>query len=171
MSSRSIISAVISFVLYILVQVLLLKNFVLFNTTFCFLYVGFLLLLSLETGPILLMIIAFCAGLTVDIFYDTPGINASASVLIAFLRPHWLSMITPRGGYEEISIPSIKNVDVIWFTIYSLPLIFIHHFAMFYLESGGFSMFFFTFLKVFTSTLLTFFIIILTQYLFYKRTT
>jgi hypothetical protein len=117
------------------------------------------------------MVIAFFTGLSVDIFYDTPGINASASVLIAFLRPHWLNMITPRGGYEEISIPSIKNVDAIWFTIYSLPLIFIHHFAMFYLESGGFSMFFFTFLKVFTSTLFTFFIIILTQYLFYKRTT
>lgn len=171
MSSRNMLSAVISFALYILAQVLLLKNFVLFNTTFCFLYVGFLLLFSLETGAILLMIIAFFTGLTIDIFYDTPGINASASVLIAFLRPHWLSMITPRGGYEEISVPSIKNVDAIWFTIYALPLIFIHHFAMFYLEAGGFSMFFFTFLKVFTSTLFTFFIIILTQYLFYKKTT
>lgn len=171
MSSRNMLSAVISFALYILAQVLLLKNFVLFNTTFCFLYVGFLLLFSLETGAISLMIIAFFTGLTIDIFYDTPGINASASVLIAFLRPHWLSMITPRGGYEEISVPSIKNVDAIWFTIYTLPLIFIHHFAMFYLEAGGFSMFFFTFLKVFTSTLFTFFMIILTQYLFYKKTT
>lgn len=170
MSNRTIISVVISFILYLLAQALVLKNFVLFNTTFCFLYVAFVLLLSLETGPILLMVIAFFTGLSVDIFYDTPGINAAASVLIAFLRPHWLNMITPRGGYEEISVPSIRNVDVIWFSIYSLPLIFIHHFALFYLESGGFSLFFFTLLKVITSTILTFLMIILTQYLFYKKT-
>lgn len=171
MSNRNIISVVISFILYLLVQVLVLKNFVLFNTVFCFLYVAFVLLLSLETGPILLMVIAFFTGLSVDIFYDTPGVNAAASVLMAFLRPHWLNMITPRGGYEEISVPSIRNVDAIWFSIYSLPLIFIHHIALFYLEAGGFSMFFFTFLKVFTSTIFTFLLIILTQYLFYKKTT
>lgn len=171
MSSRNIISTIIAFALYMLVQALLLKNLVLFNTTFCFLYISFILLFPLQAGSILLMTIGFATGLCVDIFYDTPGVNASATVLIAFLRPHWLSMITPRGGYEDISIPSIRNVDLVWFTIYTLPLIFLHHFVLFYIEAGGFGMFFYTFLKILSSTVFTFFILILTQYLFYKKTT
>lgn len=170
MSSRIYISTIVSFFLYVLFQVLLLKNFILFDTAFCFVYVAFILLLPLEIGPLLLMLVAFITGFTIDIFYDSLGINAAASVFIAFLRPYWLKIVTPRGGYEEIVIPSLKSIDFGWFFIYSLPLIFIHQLVLFFLEAGGFDMFFYTLSKVFFSTLLTFFIVVLTQYLFHKKT-
>lgn len=170
MSSRVYISVVVSFIAYLLVQILLLKNFILFDTAFCFLYIGFILMLPLEIGPLLLMVISFAMGLSVDIFYDSIGINAASSVLIGFLRPYWLKIVTPRGGYEEVIIPNLKTLDFGWFFTYSLPLIFIHHFALFFIEAGGFGMFFFTISKVLFSTALTFFILVLTQYLFYKKT-
>lgn len=170
MSSRNYISAGISFFLYVLFQVLLLKNFILFDAAFCFLYVAFILMLPVEIGSLLLMLIAFAVGFTVDIFYDSLGVNAAASVFIAFFRPYWLKIITPRGGYEEVEIPSLKTMDFGWFFIYSFPLIFIHHFILFFLEAGGFMLFFFTLSKVFFSTLLTFFVMVLTQHLFYKKT-
>jgi len=170
MSSRIYISTIVSFFLYVLFQVLLLKNFILFDTAFCFVYIAFVLLLPLEIGPMSLMIVAFITGFSIDIFYDSLGINAAASVFIAFLRPYWLKIVTPRGGYEEIVIPSLKSIDFGWFFIYSLPLIFIHQLVLFFLEAGGFDMFFYTLSKVFFSTILTFFVVVLTQYLFYKRT-
>jgi hypothetical protein len=126
-------------------------------------------MLPLEIGPLLLMFIAFLMGFSVDLFYDSFGVNAAASVFIAFLRPHWLKIVTPRGGYEEVIIPNLKTLDFGWFFTYSLPLIFMHHFALFYLEAGGFSMFFYTLVKVLFSTLFTFFILVLSQYLFYKK--
>ncbi len=169
MSSRNYISVRLSFILYVLFQVLLLKNFVLFDTAFCFLYVAFILMLPVEIGSLLLMLVAFVVGFSVDIFYDSLGINAAASVFIGFLRPYWLKIITPRGGYEEIVIPSLKTMDFGWFFTYSLPLIFIHHLILFFLEAGGFNLFFFTFLKVLFSALFTFFVIVLTQHLFYKK--
>jgi hypothetical protein len=169
MNSRNYISVGVSFFLYVLFQVLLLKNFVLFDTAFCFLYVAFILMLPVEIGPLLLIIVSFLVGFSVDIFYDTLGINAAASAFIGFLRPHWLKVITPRGGYEEIVIPNLKTMDLAWFFTYTLPLIFIHHLILFYLEAGGFDLFFFTFSKVLLSTLLTFFVMILTQHLFYKK--
>lgn len=169
MSSKTYILAAVSFFLYVLFQVLLLKNFVLFDTAFCFLYVAFILMLPLEIGPLVLMLIAFVAGFIIDLFYDSIGINAAASVFIAFLRPFWLNIVTPRGGYEEITIPTLKTLDFGWFFTYSLPLIFIHHLILFYLEAGGFGMFFFTLSKVFFSTLLSFLIIVLSQYVFYKK--
>ncbi len=169
MNSRTYISVVISFFLYVLFQVLLLKNFILFDTAFCFLYVAFILMLPLKIGPLLLMLLAFVIGFSTDLFYDSLGTNAAASVFIAFLRPYWLNLVTPRGGYEEVIIPNLKSIDFGWFFIYTLPLIFIHHFVLFFLEAGGFSLFFFTLSKVFFSTLLTFFVVILTQFLFYRK--
>lgn len=169
MSNKTYISVIVSFFLYVLFQVLLLKNFILFDTAFCFLYVAFILLLPLEIGPMALMIAAFTVGFSVDIFYDSIGVNAAASVFIAFLRPYWLNIVTPRGGYEEIVIPNLRTMDFGWFFTYSLPLIFIHHFVLFFLEAGGFDFFFLTLSKVFFSTILTFFVIVLTQFLFYKR--
>ena len=169
MSNKTYISVIISFFLYVLFQALLLKNFILFDTAFCFLYIAFILLLPLEIGPLVLMIVAFAVGFIIDLFYDSIGVNAAACVLIAFLRPYWLKTITPRGGYEEIEIPNLKTMDFGWFLTYSLPLVFIHHFTLFFLESGGFTLFWFTLSKVFFSTILTFFVIVLTQYLFYKK--
>lgn len=171
MSSRVYITVVISFFTYILAQALFLKNFILFDTAFCFVYIGFILMLPLEIGPLLLMLISFGTGFTVDLFYDSIGVNAAASVFIGFLRPYWLNIITPRGGYEEIVIPNLKTIDFGWFLTYSIPLIFLHHSVLFYLEAGGFALFFFTLTKVFFSTILTFFILVLTQYLFYKKAT
>lgn len=169
MSNRAIISVIVSFFMYVLFQVLLLKNFILFDTAFCFLYVAFILMLPLEMGPLTIMIISFLVGFSVDIFYDSIGINAAASTFIAFLRPYWLNIITPRGGYEEIEVPNLKTMDFGWFFTYALPLIFIHQGVLFYLEAGGFDLFFQTLLKVFFSTILSFFVIVLTQYLFYEK--
>ena len=112
MSSKVLISVIASFFLYVLFQVLLLKNFILFDTAFCFLYVAFILLLPLEIGPLTLMTLAFVVGFIIDLFYDSIGINAAACVFIAFLRPYWMKIITPRGGYEEIVIPNLKTMDL-----------------------------------------------------------
>lgn len=171
MSSRHYILLIVSFFLYVLFQVLLLKNFILFDTSFCFLYVAFILMLPVEIGPAILILVAFVTGLSIDVFYDSLGVNAAASVFIAFLRPHWLNIVTPRSGYEEIVIPNLRIMGFGWFFTYSLPLIFIHHFILFFLEAGGFDLFFFNLSKIFFSTILTFFVVVLTQYLFYKKAT
>ena len=60
--SRNIILSVISFLIYLLYQVLILQNVVLFHTAFCFLYVAYLLLLPVETNPLTLMGIGFVLG-------------------------------------------------------------------------------------------------------------
>src|SRR5450755_3523212 len=125
--SRSGILQFVSFFVYLLLQVMLLKNFVLFNTAFCFLYVAFVLLLPIETNTLALMVIGFVLGFLIDIFYDSLGIHASTLVLIAFLRNYWLSAITPQGGYDAGSGPTLAVNGVQWFLVYTVPLIFLHH--------------------------------------------
>lgn len=168
MSSKSTIYIVLSFFLYVLTQVLLLKNLVLFDVAFCFVYIAFILMLPLQISSSGLILAGFITGFTIDVFYDSLGINAAATTLIAFLRPAWLNLITPRAGYEEINLPTLKTLGLSWFMIYALPLIFIHHIMIFYIEAGGFTMFFFTLSKVISSTIFTFLVIVLSQYMFYK---
>ena len=169
MSYRIILQQVFVFLLFTGVQVTLLKNLVLFDTAFCFVYVGFLLFLPFEIGRTSLLLLGFLLGFVVDVFYDSLGIHAAAGVLIAFIRPAWINVLTPQGGYEINASPFIKQTAVTWFVSYTFALLFIHHTVIFFIEAGGLSIFFFTLVKVFSSTIFTFFVLVLVQLLFYRK--
>jgi hypothetical protein len=167
--NRNIILSIISFFIYLLYQVLILQNVVLFHTAFCFLYVAYLLLLPVESNPLTLMGIGLVMGLAVDMFYDSVGLHAFACVLIMYLRNYWLNNLTPQGGYNTNDAPSVSLNGVQWFTVYATPLVFIHHAALFFAEVGGFSMFWFTLWKIITSTIFTLIVILIAQFLFPGR--
>ena len=167
--NRSGIFIVIYFVLYILLQVMLLKQLVLFNTAFCFLYVAFILLLPIETNPLILMGVAFLLGFCVDIFYDSLGLHALSVVLVAYVRNYWLGTITPQGGYDAGEGPTLAVNGFQWFMVYSLPLVFVHHCLLFFTEAGGFGIFWFTMLKVITSLTFTMSVILFLQYFTFER--
>ena len=154
---------------YILIQVMLLKNIVLFDSAFCFLYVAFILLLPFEWSTMVIITIGFLTGITIDIFYDSMGLHAFATVLIGYLRNYWLTVITPQGGYDAGNSPTIAANGTQWFLVYVIPLVFIHHFVLFFLEASGFDMFWFTMLKIIGSLLFTMTVIVFLQFLVPKR--
>ncbi len=162
--SRNGIIHFISFFVYLLLQVLLLKKLVLFNTSFCFLYVAFILLLPIETNNLLLMVAAFLLGFCIDIFYDSLGMHALALIVVAYARNYWLHSITPQGGYDAGEGPTLAVNGVQWFLVYTMPLVFLHHVILFFVEAGGFSMFWFTMLKVIGSLFFTMTVMVLLQY-------
>lgn len=164
----AIVVQVFYFIIYLILQVVLVQNMVLFDVAFCFLYLGFLLMLPFEAGAIRLMLMGLLMGLAVDIFYNSLGIHAAASVFIMYLRPHVVRLTTPRGGYEPWMTPKLKIMGFEWFSVYSLILIFLHHLLLFFIEAGGFSNFFYTLLKVLASTAFTYVVIVIIQYLFYS---
>lgn len=167
--NNRLLSQILNFLVYVILQVLIVKNFVLFDMAFCYVYVGFLLLLPLDTGKINLLLLGFFTGLMVDIFYDSLGINAAASVLLMYIRPYWLDMIASRESEDNMFNPSLRNLGLESFLTYTLPLIFIHHFTLLYLDAGGFHMFFYVLLTVVFSTMFSALLIIIFQYLFYPK--
>ena len=167
--SRSGVFHFFTFFVYLLLQVLLFKSFVLFNTAFCFLYVAFVLFLPIEINTLALMFIGFALGFMVDIFYDSLGLHAFTMVLIAYLRNFWLSVISPQGGYDAGTGPTLAVNGAQWFLVYTVPLIFLHHFVLFFLEAGGFVVFWYTMLKVICSLLFTMTVILLVQYISTER--
>lgn len=159
----------ISFFLFLLLQVVLFKKLVLFNTAFCFIYVAFILLMPIETNPLILMLIAFGLGLLIDIFYDHQGMHAAATVAVAYVRNYWLAAITPQGGYDVGSTPTLGGNGMFWFLSYSIPLVLLHHIILFFIDAGGFSLLGITMAKALASVLFTMIVLVLHQYMFFQR--
>jgi hypothetical protein len=121
-------------IMFTALQVIVFRNFSLWSTGFCFAYIGSILLLPLEASALLVMIAAFGIGLLTDMFYNTPGMHAALSVLVAFLRITSIKILTPAGGYEGDTEVSVEARGANWYFRYMTPLIFIHHLGLFALE-------------------------------------
>jgi hypothetical protein len=156
-------------ILLLLAQVFILKNMMLFDSAFCFAYILVLLLISIEVNGVIQMIMAFFIGLFIDLFYHTPGLHAAASVLVVFVKVYWIALIVPSGGYETASKLNIHNQGIEWFLTYSYPLILIHSITLLFLEAAGVAFFWSTLLKAFYTSLFTLAMVLIIQYLFYKK--
>jgi hypothetical protein len=167
--NRGTLLHAVYFVLYLMAQVMLFRQLVLFNTAFCFLYVAFILLLPIETNPMVLMLTGFLLGFGIDVFYDSLGLHALSLVFVAYIRNYWLATITPQGGYDAGQGPTLAVNGLQWFMVYSIPLVFIHHAVLFFAEAGGFGIFWFTMSKVMTSLMFTMTVILLFQYFSLRR--
>lgn len=126
------------FFILLLLQVLVFKQIQLgdgwFAPTQLILYPIFILILPLKMPRSLVIFLAFLLGLSVDMFYDSPGLHASASVLLAFLRPIILRGLSPSGGYDIDSNPTKHKYGIIWFAQYAGILMAFHLFWYFCLE-------------------------------------
>lgn len=151
------------------IQVLVLKNLVLFESAFCFAYVIIYLQFSMDTNPLFQLVAAFLIGLGVDIFYNTMGMHAAASVFIVFVKLYWIQLLTPRGGYDVGGWVNVRTQGLQWFLTFAYPLIFLHCLALFFIEAAGFANFWSTTIKAFNSSWLTLVLVLMSQYAFYKK--
>jgi hypothetical protein len=160
---------IIRFVLLVLLQVLILNHVSLGGYVNPYLYILFILWLPFSTERWVLLISAFLLGFAVDIFSNTIGLNAAASVAMAFARPFVISMISTGTDFEPGTRPSIKGQGMRWFLSYAIVLVLVHHTALFYLEIFRFSEFFSTLLLVVLSSIFTLGLVMLSEYLTIRR--
>ena len=154
----------------ILLQIFILNNIQFNGYINPYLYILFIIMLPFNIADWLLILLAFMLGLSVDIFSDTMGLHSAATVFIAFLRPSIIRLGYRKQDYDlSVSKPSIKEFGFRWFFTYSLLIVSIHHFFLFYLEEFRFSEFFMTLSRAIVSIISTMILVILSQYIFYKK--
>ncbi|MGQ8338437.1 rod shape-determining protein MreD [Sunxiuqinia sp. A32] len=156
------------FIILVVIQVILLNNIQFSGYVNPYMYVLFILLLPFETPRYLILILGFLLGLVIDVFSNTPGIHASATTFLAFLRPQVISLISSRDSIEVDSSPRVKSMGMRWFWRYALILVFGHHLFLFFIEVFTFSGFIHTLLRSLLSTGFTFIIILISQFLMFK---
>ncbi len=164
MNSQTVIKLLITLFIYLLLQIILIRNFVLFDVAFCFVYVACILLLPDDIAPVWVIMISFLIGLLVDIFYNTAGIHAASSVAIGYLRPYIIKFLFPGRSAENEVVVSLGEMGAERFVRYVLFMTIVHHSLLFFIEAGGFQFFLITILKVICSIIFTTSIIFLMEY-------
>lgn len=155
---------IIRFIILVLLQVLLLNNINLTSWQIKpFIYILFIMLLPFDTPNWSILLLAFLLGFIIDLFSNSLGIHAFATVFVAFIRPYILQVITSKTNYQNITSPHIAHLGFIWFLKYTLILVFVHHFVYYFMEAFSFKLVFDTLMRVGIGTIYTSIIIFLSQ--------
>lgn len=164
-----ILKYIIRFVILIAVQIIVLNNILFIGYINPYIYILFILLLPFDTPRWLILILAFCLGISVDAFQNTMGLHAFSCVLIAYCREPILHFLLPqlknkKQNYLEFSLQEFGLQRAL---IYTGTLVFIHHFSLFILEAFQIELIR-VFLRSLGSSIVTITLLIIIQYLLFK---
>ena len=93
----------IRFIILVLLQVLVLNHINFLGYINPYLYILFIILYPVKNSRSLFIFLSFLLGISVDLFSDSGGVHAAASVTLAFIRPAFL-----KSMFAELGIRSIK---------------------------------------------------------------
>ena len=165
---NDILQHTIRFFILVGIQILVLNNVQISGYINPFVYILFIVLLPPKMPKSIVLILAFILGFTIDVFSDSYGIHSSATVLLAFLRPKVLTLVSIKGG-EDLEEIGIKQLRINRFFTYSGILCLTHHFTLFYLEAFRLNEFFDTFLRTLYSSIISILMILLIESLFSNK--
>ncbi len=155
------------FIGLVLIQVLILNHIQFSGFVNPYIYILFVLLLPFSSPKYVVLLLAFLIGITVDIFSNSLGIHAFATVFAAYLRPFVVRLISNREE-DRTDYPGLMQNKLRWFLSYVTIMVIIHHSVLFYLEVFTFANFFDTLLRVFFSSLFSIFAIVLSQFIVFR---
>jgi len=157
------------FMVLVLIQVLILNNIQVSGLINPYIYILFILLLPFTIPGYFLLGIAFILGITIDIFNNTLGVHAGATVLIAFLRPEIAKLVSSREIIEKGNTPNMTQLGFASFLKYVVICVLIHHLFLFYAEAFSFGGFIETFVRYILSSIFSILLILGSQFVIFKK--
>ncbi len=155
------------FLLLILLQVLLLSRISLFGLATPVLYGYFLLKLPMGRNLFFVIFSAFLLGLIIDIFLNTPGMNAAATTLVAMFRKSLMELFFEKEEFAGF-VPGMNNAAAP-FVRFALFTIFLHLTLLYFIESFTLFNLGNTLLRIITSGVSSILLIIAIDSIIYRR--
>jgi rod shape-determining protein MreD len=157
----------VRFITLLFAQVLILNHVCFLGYINPYIYILFIALFSVKNNRAELMLLSFLLGLSVDLFLDTGGIHAAASVFIAFLRPVILkASFGIMYDHQTIKFNTIEfSSKLVYFSILAI----LHHTVLFTLEIFDVSKLFLLFQKVLFSSIFTVLLCIVVTVIFSRK--
>lgn len=131
---NNILRGLFYFVVFVLVQILILNNIHFLRIATPFLYLYFILKLPVGTSQAKVVFFSFLIGLVIDVFSNTPGMHAAACTLAGFIREPLIRFFMGKDLPEGI-YPSYRTFGYGGFFRYVFSFVVIHHVALFLIES------------------------------------
>lgn len=163
---NTLIRNILRFIVLLVVQVLVFDNLGFGTYIHPYVYVLFVLLLPFDTPKWRLLIDGFLIGMAVDIFNGTPGLNAGATVFMAFMRPFIIGITSRKSDIDGKNAPTVTEMGLQWFAVYALLLILLHNLVLFWLEAFSIKLLGLIIAETLLSAPITLLLIILIIYIF-----
>lgn len=157
------------FIFLILLQVIILNRINVLGFATPILYIYFLLKLPFGRNPYYTIISGFLIGLIIDIFLNTPGMNAAATTIVATFRKPILNLFYDREIFDEF-IPGI-NSGTAQFVKLAVFAVLLHITILFFIESFTLFNAAYTLMRIVASSLISIIIIISFDVLIYRKKT
>lgn len=157
---------ILLFIALSLVQIFLLNNLVAGSFLCPLIYVAFLILMRLDTMPIVMLACGLTMGSLMDLTMGVAGINTIATLLIAFLRPTLIRLVSPREEWREDGVPSPERMGQSLFWSYLVVMVLLHHTVFFSLEALSWGHLLRTVTRILVSSAATILLVWLTERLF-----
>ena len=159
----------LTFIGLLAVQVLVLNNVTLFHLLHPHIYFMFLLILPISIPHWGMLLLSFGTGIIMDLFTATPGMHASACVVLGFVRPFFLRIFRPRMGASEELEPHIFSLGLGNYLLYILNMTFLHQLVLHFVEVFEFAEFEQTLLRVLINTGSSLLLVLVVELLIFYR--
>jgi rod shape-determining protein MreD len=123
---------IVRFIILLLVQVVICNNINFLGNINPYIYIIFIFLFPIRDNRLILLVISFLLGMLVDMFSDSGGVHAAASVCLAYARPVILkSSFGLLYEHQTIKFSTTEIGSLITYVSVGTVL---HHFVLFSLE-------------------------------------
>lgn len=146
--------------LLVLLQALLFNQIHLFGVAIPLVFIYVILRFPVAMSTAWVLTLSFLLGLVVDIFSNTPGMNALACTIVAFVRSRVFALYLPHGNDYTTEIPSIRTLGMWVYIRYALTMTFLYALVLFVIESLTLFDPLYMLLRIVGSTILTFVLIL-----------
>lgn len=153
MLKSSVLKYALMFVLLVLLQVLVLNRISFLSYAVPFAYIYFILKLPVGFNRNLSTLLGFILGFIIDLFCNTPGINAAATTLIGFLCRPAQGLFFMVDDYDE-QTPGLRLLGTAYMK-FAFFLTLIHHVALISIESFSYFNIKLVLIRILLSTVLT----------------
>jgi rod shape-determining protein MreD len=162
MSTSLVLKHTIRFVVLLLLQVLIFNNIRFLGYVNPMLFIWFIISLPTGVNRSATLLLAFLMGTLIDIFSNTPGMYACATVFVAFIRKDLLTLFVPKDMYADYE-PSVKVMGLPIFLKYVVCMVVMLHLVLFTLEAFSFQHYWLVLLKTGVNSVITILLVLSTQ--------
>jgi rod shape-determining protein MreD len=151
------------FILLLLVQIIIFNNMNFLGYVSPFPYILFVILYPVNGNKYGLLLTSFLLGIILDVFSNSGGIHAAASIILAYYRPYIFKFsFGVSYEYQTVKLNDVLTPERFSFILIS---VLIHHIVLFVLETFKISFFWDTLVRIILSTTFTIIICIIIIYL------
>ncbi|CAM1373505.1 conserved membrane hypothetical protein [Tenacibaculum litopenaei] len=159
---------ILSFLFFVLLQVVILNNVKLFGHLNPYLYITYIFTFPIRQKRIPFLTVSFLLGLSIDFFENSGGIHAFATLFIAYIRLFLVRTIFKKSTSEFLLFDlRLETFDKVFNYIAILTII--HHFLIYSFINFSFYNFSNVLINTLLSTVFTLILYFLGSFIFKKK--